>query len=71
MRRTSRQRPGISLEVQIDYSLAALTDWLSEIDPYQPVDRADFNRRLQTLSQSSKALPPSMLIAWPLTISPA
>ena len=39
---------------QIDFSLAALTDWLSEIDPYQPVDRADFNRRLQALSQSNQ-----------------
>ena len=39
---------------QIDFSLAALTDWLSEIDPYQPVDRADFNRRLQALSKSNQ-----------------
>ena len=43
-------------EVQIDFSLAALTDWLSEIEPYHPVDRADFNQRLQALSQSNQGV---------------
>lgn len=41
-------------DAEIDFSLAALTDWLAEIDPYQPVERADFNRRLKALSRSSQ-----------------